>query len=315
MIGTRQLPRAVFGFWLRTGQLPPVEYKFNGWHDPEDGRFTFVGNGRYFPPGNSSPARPEQIAMARPPKTSKGPRDNRFTGGGGSFGGGGATGPSWETPQERNAREALRRHAGAPPSPGSQRSNYVVRRGDTLSAIVKLTGVTVAQLRAANSIENPDRIEAGQKLTIPAKVERHPGWVAVKEKSLTFRLDLTGRTQDVVGLLSQSATVRSRRLQSDAGKPDRRTTDDGGHFIAPRFGGPKEAYNHFAQDANFNRGAYRTMEEIWAKAQRESKDVYVRIDVRYPDDERRPSRLKIEWVINGKRDSRDFGNEKGGGGE
>jgi hypothetical protein len=31
----------------------PFETKFNPWHDPEDGRFTFAGQGRYFSSGNS----------------------------------------------------------------------------------------------------------------------------------------------------------------------------------------------------------------------------------------------------------------------
>jgi hypothetical protein len=50
--GGRQ--RSAFSWWLRTGKLPPVlspdglELKFNPWHDPADGRFTFVGAGRRY---------------------------------------------------------------------------------------------------------------------------------------------------------------------------------------------------------------------------------------------------------------------------
>ena len=102
-------------------------------------------------------------------------------------------------------------------------------------------------------------------------------------------------------------------MQAEAGKPDRRPQDDGGHFIAPRFGGPKAAYNHFAQEANFNRGAYRALEEGWAKAQKEGKDVRVRIDARYAVHSRRAEELRVEWIISGTRKHRDFGNEKGGG--
>lgn len=37
--------RSAFAVFLRTGRriAEPVEAKFNPWHDPEDGRFTFVG--------------------------------------------------------------------------------------------------------------------------------------------------------------------------------------------------------------------------------------------------------------------------------
>ena len=44
---------SAFSWWLRTGKLPPalspdgLELKFNPWHDPADGRFTFAGAGRH----------------------------------------------------------------------------------------------------------------------------------------------------------------------------------------------------------------------------------------------------------------------------
>lgn len=50
-----------FSIWLRTGRRVkdvPIEVKFNPWHDREDGRFTFVGQGNYFPRGG----RPEANA-------------------------------------------------------------------------------------------------------------------------------------------------------------------------------------------------------------------------------------------------------------
>jgi len=45
--------QTAFSRWLRTGRLPRisnpdvVEFKFNHWHDPTDGRFTFAGSGHY----------------------------------------------------------------------------------------------------------------------------------------------------------------------------------------------------------------------------------------------------------------------------
>lgn len=53
-----------FALWLRTGrrvQEPvdsQIERKFNPWHDPRDGRFTFAGAGRYAGPGGGGLARP-----------------------------------------------------------------------------------------------------------------------------------------------------------------------------------------------------------------------------------------------------------------
>jgi len=46
-----------FSYFLRTGRArppePTIEQKFNPWHDPDDGRFTFVGQGRYYHGGQS----------------------------------------------------------------------------------------------------------------------------------------------------------------------------------------------------------------------------------------------------------------------
>tara|TARA_R110002167_G_scaffold30424_2_gene100490 strand:+ start:61628 stop:62557 length:930 start_codon:yes stop_codon:yes gene_type:complete len=48
---------------------------------------------------------------------------------------------------------------------------YVVRRGDSLSRISTITGVSVAQLKASNGLRN-DMIIAGQKLQIPAPASK-----------------------------------------------------------------------------------------------------------------------------------------------
>jgi LysM repeat protein len=47
---------------------------------------------------------------------------------------------------------------------------YVVKRGDTLGAIAKKNGTTVAVLTRMNGIKNPNRIYVGQKIMIPCKV-------------------------------------------------------------------------------------------------------------------------------------------------
>src|SRR3546814_19055716 len=73
----------------------------------------------------------------------------------------------------------------------------------------------------------------------------------------------------------------SRRNQRSAGGADRRATDDGGHYIAARFNGPSDAFNHFAQDANFNRGTYRAMEDAWAASVRAGHRVMVDIVPHY----------------------------------
>ncbi len=60
-------------------------------------------------------------------------------------------------------------HSGTPPStPPASGQTYVVRRGDTLSAIALRYGVSVWSLAQLNGIGNPSLIYVGQVLRIPA---------------------------------------------------------------------------------------------------------------------------------------------------
>jgi hypothetical protein len=78
--------QSAFSFWIRTGRQPiysadgSIEFKFNPWHDPENGQFTFAGQGRYY--GRSS--------------------GGKIKPGGGRFGGGGASG-GWASRRSRTS--------------------------------------------------------------------------------------------------------------------------------------------------------------------------------------------------------------------
>jgi hypothetical protein len=202
--------RRLFATWLRTGTLPAgrddgVELKFNPWHDPRDGRFT------------SGP-------QVGDPQLASSPRKRAFTGHGGSFGGGGATG-SWDPPPSR------------PPSPNTTHHGT--------ATAVRPYGPHVPPAPRAN-IDQRD-----QRLT-------------VTRNGYAFEIDSRGRTRRVTGHLTIADTpVRSRAAQAKAGGSERRPGDDGGHYIAARFNGPTDAFNHFAQDANINRGRYRSLEDQW----------------------------------------------------
>lgn len=102
-------------------------------------------------------------------------------------------------------------------------------------------------------------------------------------------------------------------MQRAAGGPDRRAGDQGGHYIARRFNGPTEAFNHFAQDGNFNRSDYAKLEEEWAKAKRLGKNVRVKIVPVYEGSSQRPSVLNVWFWIDGVRKSARLPNESQGG--
>jgi LysM repeat protein len=52
---------------------------------------------------------------------------------------------------------------------------YSIRRGDTLSAIASRYGTSAQVLARQNGITNPNMIQAGQSLRVPARTEQTPG--------------------------------------------------------------------------------------------------------------------------------------------
>lgn len=198
--------------------------------------------------------------------------DGSFNGGGGgSFGGGGATGPGWETAEERKRRE---RAAGA---------------------------------RASGVIKQTPRI-ALKPAASPAKpVEQR---AHVMRNGYDFELDSSARMRKVSGNLSTAQPpLRSRTAQARAGGSDRRRSDDGGHYIAARFNGPTDAFNHFAQDANFNRGRYRALEDEWVREKKAGRRVFVKIVPAYEGRSQRPATIDIWFNVDGQIRSLKIPNE------
>ena len=54
--------------------------------------------------------------------------------------------------------------------PEGVRQIWIIQRGDTLASIAAQTGVTVQSIIDLNEISNPDAIQAGQEIEIPAGV-------------------------------------------------------------------------------------------------------------------------------------------------
>lgn len=197
-------------------------------------------------------------------------RDGRFTfaghgkyfargSGGGSFGGGGAGG-SWDAPKPARQPAAKRATRASPQSANPQ---------------------------------PPGRKRPGIGLRVlspqPFKIHVRNGY--------SFAVDERGTTRDISGELKLAPAKRSRRAQAQAGGSDRLPSDDGGHYVGFRFGGPHDAFNHFAQDAGFNRGAYRALEDQWAKAIRDGQRVFFDIVPHYPPGSQRPDRIEVHYSV------------------
>jgi LysM repeat protein len=342
-----------FEIYLRTGRrrvAPLVELKFNPWHDPDDGRFTFAGQGRFFAGGSQTGG----------PSSSQRQNSGGFRGRGGSFGGGGAGasfGSTDRTGESRQKRPTVAKRTQSPrrfqqydPRNPRNYSIHVVRRGESLTSIAaKRKGLKVADLVALNGISAKRPLRTGQRLKLPNQSYLDAGKEA-RDKSLAlqfyrnihggrlpsdpanppsfvvqfeaagvrtiskngygFDVDVLNRTRKAAGEMHLKLAPRSKINQANAGKPDRRDTDDGGHFIAARFNGPRDSFNHFAQDANFNRGAYRVLEDGWAKDLRAGHRVFVDIVPHYRGTSKRPDSLTVTWFVDGKRFEKEFPNER-----
>lgn len=312
--------RRAFSVWLRTGKLPcvvvadDVEVKFNPWHDPSNGRFTFVGSGQNY--GQSG--------------------RGEFRGGGGAGGGGGASG-RWAGPSQSviGARQARPRSAPVPtrktlasPTPSSRRhlnGQLPILQGDrggggfgggggSLGGAGTSGdwGVALPKQRTlAKAPTNATKVQASGAATAMAENAQTPTLLRRELRNgYEYQIDESGRTRRVSGALKLvGKQARSRTAQAQAGTADRRPTDDGGHYIAARFNGPTDAFNHFAQDANFNRGRYRVLEDQWAKAKRAGSNVTVKIVPRYNSASKRPAVIDIWFKINGHESSVKLANE------
>jgi lipoprotein NlpD len=76
--------------------------------------------------------------------------------------------PSAPPSLEPSASAAASEEVSASPSAAVGKI-YVVKKGDTLYAIARANGITLAALRAANpEVADPTKLRIGQKLVIPA---------------------------------------------------------------------------------------------------------------------------------------------------
>ncbi|MDG2534699.1 DNA/RNA non-specific endonuclease [Sphingomonas sp. HITSZ_GF] len=321
-----------FAVYLRTGYraAPGVELKFNPWHDTENGRFTFVGQGRYYQNGAYQDRDAERGITQRDREA--GARDIRAAYGG-------RRQPSARDPYVPDYSDA------SPWHPANWRV-YYVKRGDSLTSIARMRkGLTVEYLTGLNRIPT-GKLRIGQMLMLPtqraldeAKDARkkfmelatyrilhdgrdppdpaNPPSVIAQANEIrhhyiangyNFYTDVTERIQRVRADLYLGDGGRSRYTQINAGKPDRLSSDQGGHIIAVRFNGPRFFFNHFAQDASFNRSAYASLEAGWAALKEAKHSVSVDIHFFYEGLSRRPTTVQVEWWVDGEHHKRIFPN-------
>ncbi|MBK8375272.1 MAG: phage portal protein [Sphingomonadales bacterium] len=242
-----------------------LELKYNPWHDPGDGKFTEEGQGR-------------------------------------NYGGGGASG-SWDGPAAKNGRAAGsvgRGGSGSTKKPKIQAGGGNFGGGGASGSWDKpkpVKPVPKVQRPKRETVKPPSAKPLGPILTTASK----PKTRKVEANGYHFELDEQNRTVRARGELRlDNSQTRKPTAQTEEGKPDRLESDHGGHFIGRQFGGPKEAINLFAQDANFNRSGYATLEHEWRRSLKAEKKVYVDIQAYYNGSSKRPDKIDVSYYIDGK---------------
>lgn len=104
---------------------------------------------------------------------------------------------------------------------------------------------------------------------------------------------------------------RNMKEQKESGGEERQEDDDGGHIIARILGGAEGEENLVPMRRTINRGDYKRMENEIAKALQEGKEVSIHIDIEYDGDSSRPSKIRAEYTIDGKKTVCEFDNVEG----
>jgi filamentous hemagglutinin len=127
-----------------------------------------------------------------------------------------------------------------------------------------------------------------------------PNTVYKVDGNKTFQTDGLGRVEKVESNLSLTKNDRNTYQQCVAGKCGV-TGDEGGHLIASIFNGPGERLNLLPMNGNLNKGTWKTMENTWASALKEGKQVSVKIEPVYSGKSVRPDSFNVEYSIGGAR--------------
>lgn len=80
--------------------------------------------------------------------------------------------------------------------------SYTVKAGDTLTAIAKRYGTTAAAIAATSGLADPNKIKAGQTLSIPVSTGYDPDNLELSEVSVNVKRLPTGYVDPVVALVN-----------------------------------------------------------------------------------------------------------------
>lgn len=112
-----------------------------------------------------------------------------------------------------------------------------------------------------------------------------------------YQTDSYGRIIQCEGTLRLDDGKRNNDHQRRAGGEDRLENDQGGHLIAVRFDGSGKIDNLVPMNQELNQGAYKKMENGWAKELKNGNTVDVKIRCKYEGDSTRPKEFIVQSVV------------------
>ncbi|MFP1814047.1 DNA/RNA non-specific endonuclease [Lonsdalea quercina] len=174
-------------------------------------------------------------------------------------------------------------------------------------------GVGKGSKLPASAEKNVVIVDSGKKgVWNKAMNKPEPNTVYKVDGDKTFHTDEQGRTSLAASTLSPTKNDRNGYQQCKAGKCGN-TSDEGGHLIASIFNGPGEKLNIVPMDGNLNKGVWKSMENTWAKALKDGRQVDVKIEPVYSGNNKRPDSFNVTYSIDGSRPViRDISNTPGG---
>ncbi|RKS85745.1 DNA/RNA non-specific endonuclease [Orbus hercynius] len=123
-----------------------------------------------------------------------------------------------------------------------------------------------------------------------------PNSIYLVDGNKRYHTDELGRLKQVEAELKLDTLDRNTYQQLKMGKQGIEG-DEGGHLIASILNGSGEKINMLPMNANLNRGAWKQMENTWAKALQEGKTVKVKIEPVYNSSGIRPDKFKVKYSI------------------
>ncbi len=116
-----------------------------------------------------------------------------------------------------------------------------------------------------------------------------------------FQTDDLGRVVKTNADLDDIARIRlgNQQIRAVDIKDGIKGSDQGGHIVASRFFGPGEQINMYSQKGVLNQGAWKNMENLWAREMVAGKDVKIQVKAIFEGTSKRPSKFKVQFTIDG----------------